>query len=71
MSVVGYDDSPAAKLAHVNLTTVSQNAREQAERAVQAAVERLDQGRTDRREVVLEPLLVVRGTTAPPRTGAV
>ena len=66
LSVVGYDDSPAAHLAHVNLTTVSQDARRQAEHAVDAAVERLDEGRAAPREVVLPPHLVVRGTTGPP-----
>lgn len=66
MSVVGYDDSPASQLAHVNLTTVSQNAQQQAKHAVTAAVERLDSGRTAPHEVVLVPRLVVRGTTAPP-----
>jgi DNA-binding LacI/PurR family transcriptional regulator len=63
ISVVGYDDSTLSRLAHVNLTTVSQEARRQAEHAVAAAVERLDDGRTARREVVLTPHLVVRGTT--------
>jgi DNA-binding LacI/PurR family transcriptional regulator len=67
VSVVGYDDSTLSRLAHVNLTTVSQDARRQAEHAVAAAVERLDQGRTARREVVLAPHLVVRGTTGVPR----
>ncbi|MCX5374244.1 hypothetical protein [Streptomyces sp. NBC_00103] len=38
-----------------NLTTVSQGAREQARHAVTAAVERLDQGRTEAREVVVTP----------------
>jgi DNA-binding LacI/PurR family transcriptional regulator len=66
MSVVGYDDSSLSRLAHVNLTTVSQDARRQAEHALAAAVERLDQGRTTNREVVLAPHLVVRGTTGPP-----
>jgi DNA-binding LacI/PurR family transcriptional regulator len=66
ISVVGYDDSTLSRLAHVNLTTVSQDARRQAEHAVAAAVERLDRGRTARREVVLAPHLVVRGTTGPP-----
>ena len=69
VSVVGYDDSPSARLAHVNLTTVSQDARQQAERAVAAAVERLDGGRTTPREVVLPPHLRVRGTTGPPWSG--
>jgi DNA-binding LacI/PurR family transcriptional regulator len=66
VSVVGYDDSSLSRLAHVNLTTVSQDARGQAEHAVAAAVERLDGGRTASREVVLAPHLVVRGTTGPP-----
>jgi DNA-binding LacI/PurR family transcriptional regulator len=67
VSVVGYDDSSLSRLAHVDLTTVSQDARRQAEHAVAAAVERLDGGRTEAREVVLAPHLVVRGTTGPAR----
>ena len=66
VSLAGYDDSSLARLAHVNLTTVSQDARGQAEHAVAAAVERLDGGRVRPREVVLPPRLVVRGTTGPP-----
>ena len=67
VSVVGYDDSMLARLAHVDLTTVSQDAQQQAERAVGLAVERLEGRRAAPREVVLAPHLVVRGTTAPPR----
>jgi DNA-binding LacI/PurR family transcriptional regulator len=70
VSVVGYDDSPSAHLPHVDLTTVSQDTRRQAENAVQAAVERLDGARTTPRQVVLEPRLVVRRTTAAPRARA-
>jgi DNA-binding LacI/PurR family transcriptional regulator len=70
VSVVGYDDGELARLAHVDLTTVSQEAAEQAVRAVAAAVERLDGDRTEPVEVVLTPRLVVRGTTAPPRDSA-
>jgi DNA-binding LacI/PurR family transcriptional regulator len=66
VSVVGYDDSSLSRLAHVNLTTVSQDAHRQAEHAVAAAVERLDGGRGSPREVVLAPHLVVRCTTGPP-----
>ena len=55
VSVVGYDDSMLARLAHVDLTTVSQDARQQAERAVELAVERLEGRRTAPREVVLTP----------------
>jgi DNA-binding LacI/PurR family transcriptional regulator len=62
VSVVGYDDSALARLAHVNLTSVSQDARRQAEEAVAAAVSRLD-GDEPEREVVLAPRLVVRAST--------
>jgi len=67
LSVVGYDDSMLARLAHVNLTTVSQDAERQADQAVAVALERLEGTRTAPREVVLTPHLVVRGTTGPPR----
>ena len=67
VSVAGYDDSTLARLAHVDLTSVSQDAARQAAHAAGLAAERLDQGRTTPREVVLTPQLVVRGTTAPPR----
>jgi DNA-binding LacI/PurR family transcriptional regulator len=66
LSVVGYDDSMLARLAHVDLTTVSQDARQQAEQAVALAVERLESARMAPREVVLTPHLIVRSTTAVP-----
>lgn len=64
MSVVGYDDSTLARLAHIDLTTVNQDAPAQARHAVAAAVSRLDEDRTERLEVVLRPRLVIRGSTA-------
>ncbi|HET7399384.1 MAG TPA: LacI family DNA-binding transcriptional regulator [Intrasporangium sp.] len=69
MSLVGYDDSPLARLATVDLTTVSQAPEAMARAAVQAATERLEGGRTEPVDIVLEPHLVVRGTTAPPPGG--
>jgi DNA-binding LacI/PurR family transcriptional regulator len=68
--VVGYDGSALSRLAHVNLTTVNQSTPQQAEHAVAAAVDRLDNGRTAHPEVVLGPRLVVRGTTGPTRPHA-
>jgi DNA-binding LacI/PurR family transcriptional regulator len=68
VSVVGYDDSPLSRLAHVHLSTVSQSTRLLTEHAIAAVVERLDGGRAAHREVVLPPRLVVRGTTGPPRS---
>ena len=66
VSVVGYDDSPIARLAHVDLTTVSQNTAQLTEHAVTAIIQRLDNSRTQAREVVVPPRLVIRGTTGPP-----
>ncbi|HEY2240337.1 MAG TPA: LacI family DNA-binding transcriptional regulator [Streptosporangiaceae bacterium] len=66
MSVVGYDDSMLARLGHVDLTTVSQDAPGQAEEAITLLAERLDDGRAEPREIVLPPRLVLRSTTAPP-----
>jgi DNA-binding LacI/PurR family transcriptional regulator len=66
VSVVGYDDTTFARLAHVDLTTVSQDGPQQAARAVTAAVERLDGGRREPTESVVTPRLVVRGSTVPP-----
>ncbi|SNT42055.1 LacI family DNA-binding transcriptional regulator [Rhodococcoides kyotonense] len=65
MSVTGYDDSTLARMAHIDLTTVSQEPKEQARRAILAAVERLDHERTETVSTVLRPRLVVRGTTGP------
>jgi DNA-binding LacI/PurR family transcriptional regulator len=63
VSVVGYDDSPLSRLAHVDLTTVSQNSEELIRHAVTAVVERLDGGRAGHRHVVVPPRLVVRSST--------
>ncbi|MFJ9868969.1 LacI family DNA-binding transcriptional regulator [Streptomyces sp. NPDC101165] len=63
VSVAGYDDDALSRLSLVDLTTVSQSAEDQARHAVRAAVERLDEGRKEPREVVLAPRLVVRGST--------
>jgi DNA-binding LacI/PurR family transcriptional regulator len=70
VSVVGYDDSPLSRLAHIDLTTVSQDSPQLMRHAVAAVVERIEGGRTEHREVVVPPRLVVRGTTGPPPAGA-
>jgi DNA-binding LacI/PurR family transcriptional regulator len=65
MSVAGYDNAPIAQYAAINLTTVSQEAGAQAQWAVRAALERLEGVRQDTRESILEPRLIVRGSTGP------
>ncbi|WP_037080981.1 LacI family DNA-binding transcriptional regulator [Pseudonocardia spinosispora] len=67
VSVVGYDDDQLARLAHVALTTVAQDTATLTEHAISLLMQRLDGSRTEHREVVLPPALVVRRTTAPPR----
>ena len=67
VSVVGFDDSPLASLAHVDLTTVGQDSLRLAELAVARAVERIDTPVDCAVDAVSEPRLVVRGSTAPPR----
>lgn len=65
VSVVGFDDSPLAGLAHVDLTTIGQDSAQLAELAVGRAVERIDSAAA-RVDLVCEPKLVIRGSTAAP-----
>ena len=69
VSVVGYDDSPLARLGTVDLTSVSQAPHEMAVAAVASAADRLEGVRAEHVDVVLEPRLVVRGTTGPAHAG--
>ncbi|HEX5142959.1 MAG TPA: substrate-binding domain-containing protein [Mycobacterium sp.] len=66
VSVAGYDDSVLARMGSIDLTSVSQQPRAQAERAIDAVVCRLDGGRTEALAAVLAPALVVRSSTAAP-----
>ncbi|MEU7304914.1 LacI family DNA-binding transcriptional regulator [Streptomyces sp. NPDC007189] len=67
VSVVGYDDSHLSHVMPIGLTTVRQDALLLAEYAVRFAVERLENGELEPREAVLDPKLVVRETSGPPR----
>jgi DNA-binding LacI/PurR family transcriptional regulator len=66
VSLVGYDDIITSHSARVALTTVAQPSVEMGRTAVDLLVERLHQGRTEARHIVLQPRLVVRGSTAAP-----
>ena len=66
ISIVGYDDSHLSHLSYIDLTTVRQDANRLAEQAVRQAVDRLEDETLEPRETVLDPKLVVRGTTGPP-----
>jgi DNA-binding LacI/PurR family transcriptional regulator len=66
VSVVGYDDSSLARLAHIDLTTVAQDSSTMTTLAVARAVDRIDGVPVEHRECVIPPRLVIRGTTRPP-----
>lgn len=67
MSIVGYDNTFIASLNHLALTTVNQPRREMGRMAVSAIAARIDDDRVETTLHRLEPELVIRGTTAPPR----
>ena len=65
VSVIGYDDSHIAHVAN-DLTTVRQDALRMGEQAVRSAVRRLEDDALAPEEIIVEPKLVVRGTSGPP-----
>jgi DNA-binding LacI/PurR family transcriptional regulator len=67
VSVVGYDDSHLSHVMPIGLTTVRQDARLMARSAVRFAVERVDDPGREPQVAVLDPKLVVRDTSGPPR----
>lgn len=68
MSVIGWDDSQLGALSLVGLTSVAQEPAELARLAFERVVDRISQRRIEEREIVLEPVLVVRASTSSPRT---
>ena len=70
LSVVGYDDSRFGRLPGIDLTSVRQDIPKMARLAIKAVVDRLDQPTRKPKDIALSPKLIVRGTTAPPRSAA-
>jgi alanine racemase len=71
LSVVGFDDSPAAALATPPLTTVAQPHEEKGRVAAEWLIDAIERGGSTRGETtprtILPTKLVVRNSTAPPR----
>lgn len=65
VSVVGFDDIAIAGLARVSLTTIAQPTAELARLGVEILVRRIEGDGGPRRQVLLEPALVARGSTGP------
>lgn len=70
LSIVGYDDILLARTPMIALTTVAQPAAELAGRTIDAAVSLIEDAHAQVQTVRLQPRLVVRATTAPPRSAA-
>jgi DNA-binding LacI/PurR family transcriptional regulator len=73
VSVVGFDDITEAGYPHVALTTVRQDADRLGAEAVRSLADRLDGAAPTTSapgHIVIEPALVVRGSTAPPAGAA-
>ena len=64
VSIVGWDDGEAANLAPVALTTVAQDPGTMARLAMERVVRRVAQRPVESREIVLEPELRIRASTA-------
>lgn len=68
VSLVGYDNVDFSGLAHISLTTVDQPRREIGTIAVELLLDRIEGTRERRRRVTVDPSLIVRDTTGPPRS---
>jgi DNA-binding LacI/PurR family transcriptional regulator len=66
VSVIGYDDSPFMAFAHPPLTTVRQPVTDVARLAVTMLLAEMRGERVTRAEILVEPELVVRGSTGSP-----
>lgn len=69
ISVVGFDDIPVAAYIHPRLTTIRQPLKEMGQIAAQTVIDQIEGKSEYVPEIVVEPELVVRGSTAPPSAG--
>ncbi len=68
ISVVGFDDIPAAAFASPGLTTVRQPLERMGQIAAKTVIDQIEGRTEDVQEIVVEPEFVVRGSTGPARS---
>jgi len=66
LSLVGYDNTYLAAIRHLSLTTVDPASKDVGRIAARALLERIQNPNQPAREQLIEPHLVVRGSSAPP-----
>ncbi len=67
VSLVGYDNSPLAQSRYLDLTSVDDRSETVGVSAARALLDRIDEPARPTTRTLLDPLLIARGTTAPPR----
>jgi DNA-binding LacI/PurR family transcriptional regulator len=65
ISVVGFDDVPAAEFNHPSLTTIRQPLNRMGEIAVEVLIARIEETGESRSEVAVQPEIVARESTGP------
>ena len=70
LSIIGYDDEPDAKFTRPALTTIRQPQYDMGTRAATLLFERISNPALPQRQVIVQPQLIVRETTAAPRARA-
>lgn len=65
ISVVGFDDIPAAEFNSPSLTTVRQPLRRMGEIAVEALIERIESDSDGQSEIAVQPEIIIRESTGP------
>lgn len=70
ISVIGYDNSTLAKSRYLELTSVDNRSDLVGVDVARALLARIENGALEPQRTLIEPALVVRGTTGPPRLGS-
>lgn len=68
MSLVGHNDAQIVRALGIELTTISQPAEAMGSQAAELVIARLKDAEREPQNIVVDPSLIVRGSTGPPRS---